>query len=220
MPDFIPAPDPTFNNWQTTLLAFVTTNNTALGVSTGDVTALTAAQTAWTDAYGTHQTSQATAASDRQTKDDARAAFVTLIRAAVGQMQKNPNVTDTQRQAMQITVPDSTRTPAGVPSTRPVGKIDSSQRLRHVIGFTDEGTPTSRAKPAGVAACEVWGMVGTTPPAGPEAMHLLAVDRSAPYLQEYASADAGKTGYYALRWVNSAGEHGPWSATVSATIPG
>ncbi len=218
MPDFIPPPDPAFNNWQDTFLTFVTGNRAALGVSTGDLTALTAAQTDWTDKYATHQATQAQALSDRQAKDDARAAYVTLIRAAVGQMQKNPAVTDAQRQSMQITVADQIHTPAAVPSSKPVGKIDTSQRLRHIIEFRDEGTPTSRAKPAGVAACEVWLFIGTAAPAGPDAMHLQAVDKTSPYIMEFDSADAGKTAWWALRWVNTRGEHGPWSATVSATI--
>ena len=220
MPGYVPAPDPAFNNWQATLLAFITANRAALGVSTGDLTALTAGQTAWTAAYGTHQATQAQALSDRQAKDDSRADYVTLIRATVGQMQKNPAVTDTQRQAMSLTVPDTTRTPAAVPASRPLVKIDTSERLRHTLTFTDEATPTSRAKPAGVAACEVWLLTGTTAPAGPDAMHLQAVDKSSPYIMEFASADAGKTAWWALRWVNTKGDHGPWSATVSATIPG
>ena len=220
MPDNIPAPDPAFNNWQVTLIAYITANRAALGVSTGDLTALTAGQTAWTAAYATHQATQTQALSDRQAKDDARADYTTLIRATVGQMQKNPAVTDTQRQAMQITVPDTTRTPAAVPTSRPTVKIDSSQRLSHKLEFRDEATPTSRAKPAGVTASEVWLFVGTTAPAGPDAMHLQGVDRSTPYLMEFDSADAGKTAWWALRWVNTKGEHGPWSATVSATIPG
>lgn len=33
-------------------------------------------------------------------------------------------------------------------------------------------------------------------------------------MQAYDSADAGKTAYYAPRWVNRAGEHGPWNVTV------
>ena len=220
MPDYIPAPDPAFNNWQITLIAYITANRAALGISTGDLTALTTAQTEWTTSYATHQATQAQALSDRQAKDDARTAYTTHIRASVGQMQKNPAVTDTQRQAMSLTVPDTTRTPAGVPASRPLVKIDTSERLRHTLTFTDEATPTSRAKPAGVAACEVWLLTGTTAPAGPDAMHLQAVDKSTPYIMEFESADAGKTAWWALRWVNSKGEHGPWSATVSATIPG
>ena len=59
-----------------------------------------------------------------------------------------------------------------------------------------------------------------TTPTGSDAMHLQAVDKSTPYLMEFASADAGKTAGWVLRWVNTRGEHGPWSTTVSGTIPG
>lgn len=101
--DYVPAPDPAFDNWQVILIAYIIANKVALGVSDATVAALTAAQTSWTAGYAAHQTAQATATSKRTDKDDARAAYVTLIRSAVGQMQKNTAVTDTQRAAMQIT---------------------------------------------------------------------------------------------------------------------
>jgi hypothetical protein len=41
-----------------------------------------------------------------------------------------------------------------------------------------------------------------------------------PYVAEYDGEDAGKPAHYMLRWVNKQGEAGPWSATVTATIPG
>ena len=221
MPDYIQPQDANFDNWQgTTLLPYISANKVALGVADATVTALTGGQTVWAAAYSAHQTAQATATSKRTEKDDARAAYVTLIRSVVGQMQANPAVTDTQRAAMQITVPSGTHTPAPVPTTRPVGTVNTSQRLSHKIEYRDEATPTSRAKPAGVAYCELHLFIGTTAPAGPDAMHLQGVDKSAPYLMEFESADAGKTAFWALRWVNTRGEHGPWSATVSGTIPG
>jgi hypothetical protein len=34
----------------------------------------------------------------------------------------------------------------------------------------------------------------------------------------FSRADAGKTAAYCLRWVTAAGEVGPWSETVSATV--
>jgi hypothetical protein len=51
-------------------------------------------------------------------------------------------------------------------------------------------------------------------------MHLQSVDKTTPYLMEFESSDAGKTAWWAMRWVNTRGEHGPWSAMVSATIGG
>ena len=34
----------------------------------------------------------------------------------------------------------------------------------------------------------------------------------------FTSADAGKTAYYALRWVSTRGDKGPWSEPATATI--
>jgi len=35
---------------------------------------------------------------------------------------------------------------------------------------------------------------------------------------DFPSAEAGKTAYYALRWMSTRGEKGPWSEVASATV--
>ncbi|HLP82821.1 MAG TPA: hypothetical protein VK157_00590 [Phycisphaerales bacterium] len=60
--------------------------------------------------------------------------------------------------------------------------------------------------------------MGTTPPAGPEALRFVAVDTSAPFVVSYTGSDAGKTAYYWLRWVSPTGERGPWGEQSQATI--
>ena len=44
--------------------------------------------------------------------------------------------------------------------------------------------------------------------------------QASPYLAGYDPADAGKTAHYFLRGVNTRNQTGPWSETVTATIPG
>jgi hypothetical protein len=108
----------------------------------------------------------------------------------------------------------------GVPTTRPIVSVDTSQRLRHTINFTDETTPNSRAKPAGAMGCEIWVKVGDPAPTDPAQLRFLATDTRTPYVAQYNGEDAGKVAHYMLRWVNTKGEQGPWSQTVSATITG
>lgn len=91
-------------------------------------------------------------------------------------------------------------------------------RLQHTIHFTDESTPTRRAKPAGVIGAEVWVKVDGPPPVDPGELEFLAVDTRAPYTRDYAGPQGGKPAHYMLRWVNSKGETGPWSETATATI--
>jgi hypothetical protein len=46
----------------------------------------------------------------------------------------------------------------------------------------------------------------------------LISDTSTPYEAKFDAADAGKTAYYRLRWVNRQGESGDWSAIASAVV--
>ena len=48
----------------------------------------------------------------------------------------------------------------------------------------------------------------------------LALDTASPYVATYEGTDGNKTAHYMLRWATRAGDKGPWSETVSATIGG
>lgn len=119
---------------------------------------------------------------------------------------------------MGIRVPDREPTPSPVPETRPIGIVDTSQRLQHTISFVDETTPKSKAKPYGVYGCEIWFKIGDTPPADPSELNFAALDTASPYMLVFSGSDVGKTTHYMLRWVNTRGQAGPWSETVSAVI--
>jgi len=217
MADYLPQADGDFNAWQTNFVTYVSANTAGLGLLPADVTPLTAAQTAWMPAYSGHVTAQATAQGARQNKDDKRAAFEGVIRPLVRRLQASPSVDDTERQAMGITVRDTVHTEQVETPTRPVATVDTSQRLRHLIHFADEGVPTSKAKPAGAMGAEIWVKIGTAP-ADPSELTFLALDTRTPYTADFAGSDGGKTAHYMLRWVNTRGDKGPWSQTVSATI--
>ena len=119
-------------------------------VAPGDIVDVGTAHTAWAVAYPAHSTAQAAAQAARQTKDDARSTLETAIRSLTRSLQASASVDDTERQALGITVPDTVATAAAVPATRPLLTVDTSQRLRHVITFVDEGAPTKKAKPKGM----------------------------------------------------------------------
>lgn len=218
MADYLPVSDTDFTAWVQNFISYANANLSALGLTAADLTPIQNAEAKWETAYASNISAQAQAQSARQAKDDARSEQVSLIRSLVARIQASKTVTDAQRQALQLNVRSGTRTPAPTPTSRPVAQVDISQRLRHTVSFTDELTPTSRAKPDGVTGCEIWIKIGGTPPADPSEMRYLATDTRSPYVVEFDGADAGKTAYYMLRWVNSRGERGPWSQTISAMI--
>jgi len=220
MPDFIPTADSDFNTWQQNFVTYANGNLAALGLVAADMTAITAGTTAWSTAYSTHVTAQAAAVSAREAKDGARRTYEQALRVLIARLQASPTVTDARRAAMNITVRSKDRTPSSAPTTRPVVSVDTSQRLRHVIQFMDEATPTKRARPAGVMGVEVWVKLGDAPPADAAECQFLALDSATPYLAEYPGAQAGKKAHYLLRWASTRGEKGPWSEVTSATIVG
>jgi hypothetical protein len=44
-------------------------------------------------------------------------------------------------------------------------------------------------------------------------------DTHTPFKLKFNGHERGKTVYFALRWENTRGEKGPWSAVISAIIP-
>ncbi len=219
MPDYIPSADGAFDAWQINFVAYATANAVALGLDPlGDIPPLTAAQGVWTPDYAANTAAQAAAQAARQAKVAARDSFESVIRPLVGVLQASAEVDDAERAALGITVPDTTPTPVGPPTSRPVVTVDTAQRLQHTIAFGDELTPTSRAKPDGVRGAQIWVKIGDPAPSDPNELTYLATDTRTPYVADFAGADANKVAHYMLRWESTRGETGPWSETASATI--
>ena len=218
--DYVPHSDAAFDTWQTNYVTFFAANAVALGFDPlVEGLALTAAQGVWAGAYAAHTTAQADAKAATGIKDTDRDALITMIRGFTGQIQANPAVSDDQKAGLGVTVPDTIPTPVGVPTTRPVLEVDTSQRLQITVAFRDEFA-TSTAKPEGVRGCEIWTKVDGPAPLDIDETAYQATDTRTPHLLTFDGADGGKTVHIIGRWVNTKGEPGPISETVSATVPG
>ena len=213
-----PAGDTQFTAAVNDFITYANANLAAIGLVAADMTPLTTAFTDWETKYATHVTSQATALADAQAKDEARVAVRFALRVIVAKAEGSGALDNAERLALHLTVPDPIRTPVTAPTSRPVGKVDTSQRLQHTVSFQDELTPTSRAKPPGVLGCEIWVKIGGTPPGDASEVSFLATDTRSPYVALFDSGQAGQVAHYMLRWVSTRAEPGPWSETVSATI--
>lgn len=220
--DYIPGSDTGFQAWVDNFVTYAGAHLVELGIAPPDIIPISAGKADFDTRMSANVTAQQAAQSARQAKDDSRDTLESAVRSLVKRLQVSSAVDDTERAALGITVPDRVRTAAtGDITTRPIGVVDTSQRLRHEIRFSDEATPTRRAKPAGVMGCEIWVKilpVGEAPPVSADELRFITLDTASPYIAEYDGANGGKTAHYMLRWVKSSGEKGPWSETVSATI--
>jgi hypothetical protein len=220
MPDFIPHADDEFSVFINNFVNYVAAHAVNLGVPPATATALSNGLLLWTDSLAAHETAQIAATSARTTKDSARDALTIITRTTARSIQANPTVSDEIRALMGLPIRDDTRTRPPVPTTKPIGQVDTSQRLQHTLHWRDETMPNSKAKPTGVRGAEIWVFVGPTPPTDPAQAHFVALDTASPYMLVHDPSDAGKFAHYLLRWVNTRSEPGPWSETISATITG
>jgi hypothetical protein len=218
--DIFPRPDSLFLAFVQNFVSRFVGSEVSYGETAPVGAAIDAAATAFETAYNDNIAAQAAAQAARQDKDDSRAALETLLREVVGRMQANPAVDDGERESLGIRVYDTERTTVNAPTSRPVGQVDTSQRFEHEVSFRDELTPTSMAKPAGVRACQLFLKIGGVAPVDASECDYIATDTKSPYTYTFDGEDANQTAHWMLRWESTRGETGPWSETVSATIPG
>ena len=219
--DFIPRRDANFNLWQDSLVEYTEQNLIPWGIAENDFTALKSIQRNWIIAFTKASNKQNRTAADVMAKDEAGVDFKKVIRVFVAQwLANNTNVNDADRTRMGLTVKTGTRTATLKPASYPVATIDFSTRLRHTIHFSDEASPLRKAKPEGVHGCEIYMKVDGDAPRDVTEMTYVATNTATPYVLTFDGTKAGKTIYYWLRWVNTRGECGPWSNTISAMVVG
>ncbi len=218
--DFIPSSDAEFRLWAQNFSTYVAANFVALGLVLDDSDGLGAVVIDFANAHDALLAAKAAAQGAREVKDATRAIAVEQIRTLVRRLQASTIVSDEERQNLGITVRSTEREPLPAPLTRPIPVIDAGQRLRHIIRYTDEATPLSRARPVGAIGCEIGVKLGGPPPIDASELTVLALHPRSPFTTEYPGTRANTSAHYMLRWVGTRGDKGPWSSTLTATVGG
>jgi hypothetical protein len=221
MADYIPSTDPEFDLWQKNLMDNIRQLMSTWGIDPSKIMGLDSKQSIWNMAFSKASNKQNRTAAEVQAKKDALDDYKKEIRSFVAEfLANNSRVSDSDRTLMGLTVKSGTRTPAPVPATSPLGTVDFSVRLQHTLHLSDLATPQSKAKPAGMHGCEVWVKLGGEAPKDASELSYLGIATSFSYTTTYEGKQANTMAYYWLRWVNTRGERGPWSTTVSSIIVG
>ncbi|MDX2117535.1 MAG: hypothetical protein SFY96_05055, partial [Planctomycetota bacterium] len=186
------------------------------------------AASAWSSAFADAVAARNAAEAATQNKQHARAAYEAALRPIVRQLQSLPEVTNGDRASLGITVASPRRSVVPPPPSPRVAIVDAGARLTHTLRLFDTaalapgGNARGRtARPRGAARAELF--VAFTPPGSPAPSDLDAFR----YVQSisdghatlsFDAARGGQQAHYLARWVNTAGQPGPWSETASATV--
>ena len=218
MPNLRPFPskEADLNLYFQIAVAYLLANATRLLVSLPNQDLISGLIDDWNDFYPKTQNANIKTKTIVQNKDITKEALMNGLRDIYADIPASVLNTE-DRNTLNLPERSTSRTPAPVPTTIPIGQVDTSRRLEHTISFTNEDGAT--AKPFGVRGCQIWYKVGT-PAVDPSELSFMFTDTASPHVHQFNGELAGSNVYYWLRWENTRGETGPWSDVVMATITG
>ncbi|MDR0756229.1 MAG: hypothetical protein LBF85_00070 [Tannerella sp.] len=215
--DYIPRKDGKFLEWVQKLIIYAELHLLAWGISKEIFEPIQTLFGVYSDAYSKAQDPNRGKV-DVLEKDEARDSLKTVIRQFVKEhLQYNSLVTNGDRESMGLPIHDTKPTPPRIPTEMPIGEIDFSIHLRHIITVKD-GKLTGRRKPPQVHGFEVWHKVGGAPPVDDSEWSYVNFSTRSPLIVDYPLSDVGKTVYYRFRWVNSRNQPGPWNETIIIAV--
>jgi hypothetical protein len=186
------------------------------GTTAAVITALDAKKDTFQADLDAHIAAQAAAKAATATKEASRALLIEALRS-LRNVAKAASVSDAAMNALGIPVGNTVDPPA---ATVPVGSVDTSERLRHTISWTDAASPGIKRRPRGAIGAELWHKIDGPPPTDEKDCTFLTLDTATPYVAQFDGSQAGKMVHYMLRWRMRDGSVTAWGETVSATITG
>ncbi|APZ96302.1 hypothetical protein [Fuerstiella marisgermanici] len=214
----VPTSEGKFSLWIRTLAKILLANPELYGLTEAQVTKLSELVAQWDEDYEAAERARDIARGAVEKRKETRRVLTEEARMLARLVQANPNVTDEARRDAGLPVHKTHRTPASTPKSAPMCQVIATDRLEHMVSYVDSLTPTRRAKPDGVASCQIYVAIGDAAPNASDYV-LAGVATRTPHKVTFKEDDGGKTAHYLLRWANAKGDTGPWSHGVSATIP-
>lgn len=222
-PAYIPAPDADFQAWFLNFSTLLTTAPATYGLVSGDATAVAAKYTAWSTAYVLATNPSTRTSVTIATKDAARSSAEPLLRIYAVQISRNPAVTNGNKTAIGVNLPNASRTPVPPPTTQPALSLVTAIHNLQVLAYRDTSTPTVKAKPFGAIGLDLRQTIATAPGTDPNIANPLGVMTKSPLTVGTVTGDVGKLATYWGRWTTRSGpggaaQFGPWGAPLTVAI--
>lgn len=213
---YIPTTLDAFQAWLLNFSTLLTAAPTTYGLVAGDAVIVAAQYTAWHAAYlaGTNpatRTSPTVAA-----MNGARVTATGVVRPYAQALSRNIAVDDADKLSIGVNLPNNAPVPIPPVTDVPSLIIQPSAPGLTVIAYRQGSAPTSRAKPFGAIACEIWRSNGVAYATDPAQCTLIESVAKTPQVISNAPAVAGEKMTFFARWTTRSGpegkaQKGPWS---------
>jgi hypothetical protein len=218
---YVPQSDIGFDQWLETFTNYVAGHYVQLGVSAADKDTMIARNQFWGVRYQAHINALAAARGAKEEKDTSRQSAEEFARYLAQRIQTSSGTTDTDREALGITVADEEPTPLPedvvLTTAPPMLFIDHSQPRIAIVHFgLNPQNEKENAKPIGMSGVKLWFHIGGIPEDGGQ-WEFLADDTNSPY-NHIVNNDTTVTIAYRGQWFDKRLRLGPLGDPVVAAI--
>ncbi len=208
--NFLPGSDADLRDWGASFVSQVEAAPTpqTFGLDDTEASAFVDAFAAYNAAYiKAHDEATRGPLATRE-KNTARDSFRTTARTTVAIVQAFPGTTDDMRQALQITIADSTRTPVPPPDQAPRLQVTSVNG--HVVTLKVLDENDRKRKPANVTTFNLFRYVGEAPPADIGQWQFVSGNSKLDVeVQLPLTLPVGSKVWLTAQWLNRKAETGP-----------
>lgn len=212
---YIPAQNVLFAGWSANFSAVISANPLLYGITVGQAATYAALDALFQSAYTTATTPATRTPVACAAMVDARNAAEQNARQLASLIQANPAITDPDLSAAGLTVRAAIPTPVPAPVTRPIIQVAQLLPLGALLRWSDELTPDSKAKPAGVVAGQLFYKIGDPAPLTLDECRFAGLATKVPFTLDLPSAAGGEKVHLVARWATRRGLYGPTSAPVN-----
>jgi hypothetical protein len=225
---YIPTKDSDLITWGANYTTLLTGDPTRYGVVAGQAAVIQAEYDDFAAAY--------TAAVDPSTrtpasvahKDGTKALFLDDARALAALIRANQGVSNADKTALGLTIPDPIKTPVPPPTSVPNLTILGATPSLHTMTYKDSDTATGKAKPYGCIGLLLYRFIGDTVPVDFDAAdpQLIGLYTKSPMAVDIPGGVRGKLATYWAQWItrgslasHGAGQIGPLNTPQTFVCP-
>ena len=213
--DYIPQADAKFDEWLRNFCENLPAIAQAVGLPQNFVDDVIGARIGWNTNYRASQQAQIQAESAVETKNWSRADTQEKARTAVRVLQAIPQLMDSQRELLSITVRDTTPTPISpeyvMELDPPLLKLDLRTGQITIHFGVNPGDENKNAKPENIGGVKLWYRVGEGE------WKWVGDDTNSPYMHNIDLSTCGALEYRA-QWFDKRMRTGLFSTVTPATV--
>lgn len=218
---YIPAKDAALDDWMNNFSTLLTASPVTYGLAAGDATSVAAAYASWHAAYLLVTSPTTKTKTTVSAKNTQKVTALAIVRPYAIAISLNAGVSSANKTAIGVNPRTSTPTPIPAPNTSPVLTIDSTSVAGTIVRYRDTtSSPSVKSKPFGVIALQLAATASATVITDPNLLTIQSQETKSPLTLALGSGAAGKTAYFAGRWITRKGLVGPWSAIVPYVVAG